>query len=92
MPVAREHQSAFDGCGIKSLGSTLASVYSARPTPLATVSAPVTWDEIESGVEIEDFHLRNMAQRIKDVGDLWAPLAAARGRFNLQKLLGGIHA
>jgi bifunctional non-homologous end joining protein LigD len=73
-------------------GSTLASVYSVRPTPQATVSAPVTWDEVESGIEIEDFHVRNMEQRIKDVGDLWAPLAAARGRFNLQKLLGGIHA
>jgi bifunctional non-homologous end joining protein LigD len=71
-------------------GSTLASVYSVRPTPQATVSAPVTWDEVESGIEIEDFHVRNMEQRIKDVGDLWAPLAAARGRFNLEPLLQGL--
>jgi bifunctional non-homologous end joining protein LigD len=68
-------------------GSTLASVYSARPTPLATVSAPVTWDEIENGVEIEDFHIGNMAQRLKEAGDLWAPLAAKRGRFDLDDLL-----
>src|SRR5579884_55912 len=70
-------------------GSTLASVYSARPTPLATVSAPVTWEEVESGIRIEDFHMRNMMQRLKDAGDLWAPLAAKRGRFDLEELMHG---
>ena len=70
-------------------GSTLASVYSVRPTPLATVSAPVTWEELEDGVEIEDFTLRNMQQRLKDVGDLWAPLAAKTGRFDLYELMHG---
>jgi bifunctional non-homologous end joining protein LigD len=69
-------------------GSTLASVYSVRPTPLATVSAPVTWDEIETGIHIEDFHMRNMRERLGTAGDLWAPLAAKRGRFDLEPLLG----
>src|SRR5512142_1839150 len=32
-------------------GRTLASVYSVRPTPLATVSVPVTWDEVNDGIE-----------------------------------------
>jgi bifunctional non-homologous end joining protein LigD len=73
-------------------GSTLASVYSVRPTPLATVSAPVTWDEIEDAVEIEDFHMGNMLQRLKSVGDLWAPLAQKKGRFDLNPLLRGLHA
>lgn len=70
-------------------GSTLASVYSVRPTPLATVSAPVTWEEVENGIHIEDFHIRNMTQRLKAAGDLWAPLAAKRGRFDLQGLMRG---
>ena len=68
-------------------GSTLASVYSVRPTPVASVSAPVTWDEIEAGIEIADFRLDNMMQRIEEAGDLWAPLAAKRGRFDLSQLL-----
>jgi bifunctional non-homologous end joining protein LigD len=68
-------------------GRTLASVYSVRPRPLATVSAPVTWSEIERGVEIADFDLHNIPARIAEVGDLWKPLLAARGRFRLEKVL-----
>jgi bifunctional non-homologous end joining protein LigD len=68
-------------------GRTLASVYSVRPTPLATVSTPVTWPEVERGVAIEDFHLRNVPARIAKRGDLWAPVAARSGRFRLQKYL-----
>lgn len=68
-------------------GRTLASIYSVRPTPLATVSAPVTWEEIERGVEIKDFRLDNMPARVKEVGDLWKPLLSPRGRFDLTKVL-----
>jgi bifunctional non-homologous end joining protein LigD len=70
-------------------GRTLASVYSVRPKPKATVSAPVTWDEVEAGVEIEDFRLDNMPARVKKLGDLWKPLLAARGRFRLEGLIDG---
>ncbi|MEO9169887.1 MAG: non-homologous end-joining DNA ligase [Candidatus Baltobacteraceae bacterium] len=68
-------------------GSTLASVYSVRPTPRASVSAPVTWDEIERGIEIDDFRIDNMIERIAKAGDLWSPLSAARGRFDLRPLI-----
>jgi len=64
-------------------GSTLASIYSVRPRPTATVSTPVTWREVERGVTIEDFTVRNVPKRIEKLGDLWKPLLAARGRFNL---------
>jgi bifunctional non-homologous end joining protein LigD len=64
-------------------GRTLASIYSVRPRPEATVSAPVTWKEVEKGIEIEDFTLPNMPARVRRVGDLWKPLLAARGRFEL---------
>ncbi|MGN6545676.1 MAG: non-homologous end-joining DNA ligase, partial [Aureliella sp.] len=70
-------------------GRTLASIYSVRPRPLATVSAPVTWEEVERGVEVEQFDLKNMPARIKQVGDLWKPVLAARGRFHLEELLHG---
>jgi bifunctional non-homologous end joining protein LigD len=66
-------------------GRTLASIYSVRPRPRASVSAPVTWRELERGAQIDDFHLHNMPQRIRSVGDLWKPLLARRGRFDLRQ-------
>jgi bifunctional non-homologous end joining protein LigD len=68
-------------------GRMLASVYSVRPRPRATVSAPVTWREVERGIRIEDFRIDNMVERIKAVGDLWKPLLASHGRFRLEKIL-----
>ena len=68
-------------------GRTLASVYSIRPTPKASVSAPVTWEEVEEGIRIEDFRIDNMRERIGDRGDLWKPVDAAKGRFRLEALL-----
>ena len=66
-------------------GSTLASIYSVRPRPEATVSTPVTWREIDKGVRIEDFTMANVPARIAKIGDLWKPLLSARGRFNLSQ-------
>jgi bifunctional non-homologous end joining protein LigD len=66
-------------------GRTLASVYSARPKPHATVSAPVEWEEIERGIRIEDFRIDNMPARLAEKGDLFKPLLAKRGRLQLEK-------
>jgi bifunctional non-homologous end joining protein LigD len=68
-------------------GRTLASVYSARPKPGAPVSTPVTWEEIEQGIEIEDFTIQNVPARVARMGDLWRPVVEPRGRFKLEPLL-----
>src|SRR5258706_7058465 len=68
-------------------GRTLASIYSIRPKPRASVSTPVTWKEIERGIEIDDFRIDNVRQRIAKVGDLWAPLLSKQKRFKLEPYL-----
>jgi bifunctional non-homologous end joining protein LigD len=68
-------------------GRTLASVYSLRPTVRATVSTPVTWEEVESGFEIDDFRMDNVPERVRKLGDLWKPLLGSKGRFALEQLL-----
>jgi bifunctional non-homologous end joining protein LigD len=68
-------------------GRTLASIYSVRPTARATVSTPVTWNEVERGVTVDDFRLDNVRARIAKVKDLWQPLLAARGRTDLNMFL-----
>jgi bifunctional non-homologous end joining protein LigD len=63
-------------------GHTLASIYSVRPRPRASVSTPVTWEEID------DFRLDNVPTRVAELGDLWAPVLAPRDRVRLEKFLG----
>jgi len=68
-------------------GRTLASLYSVRPKPHATVSTPVTWDEIGRGFRIVDFRIDTVPSRLAQVGDLWHPLTLARGRVDLKTRL-----
>ena len=59
-------------------GRTLASVYSVRPTTAASVSTPVTWDEIERGFKPEDFTMKVVTQRAAREGDLFAPVLGGK--------------
>ncbi len=61
--------------GRNGYSATYAATYTVRARPGAPVSAPCTWEELERGeVGPRTFTLRTMAQRIADVGDLWADL------------------
>jgi bifunctional non-homologous end joining protein LigD len=51
------------------------------------VSAPVTWEEVERGIEIADFRMDNMVKRLAAVGDLYGPLLLQKSRFKLAALL-----
>lgn len=64
-------------------GRALASAYSVRPRPHATVSAPVTWDEVRRGFRTEEFRLDNMPERVSAMGDLWKPMTMAGKRVKL---------
>ena len=46
-------------------GKSLASVFTARAKPKATVSMPLTWKQIEKGVKIQDFTIMNVPQLLK---------------------------
>jgi DNA ligase D-like protein (predicted polymerase) len=52
---------------------TIASAYSVRARPSATVSAPLTWDEVPSA-EIDDFDIWTMRSRFADLGDVHAAI------------------
>ena len=84
--VKRPHGRVLVDYNQNAWGRTLASIYSIRPTPVASVSTPVTWEEIERGVKIEDFRVDNVVARVKKLGDLWKPVLGKK-RFDLYKIL-----
>jgi bifunctional non-homologous end joining protein LigD len=65
-------------------GKTLASVYSPRPSPEATVSVPLRWDELDK-IYPTDFTIVNTPDRLADLGDLWFGILNAK--VDLVKLL-----
>jgi bifunctional non-homologous end joining protein LigD len=60
------------------LGKTLACAYSARASDFAGVSTPLTWDEVEEGVDPRDFTIVTAPARFREVGDLWARLRTSK--------------
>lgn len=64
-----------------SIGRNTAAPYTLRAIPKAPVSTPLSWEEIEEGqrggLSPEDFTLSAVPARLKEVGDLFAPVLAA---------------
>ena len=61
--------------GRNGYSATFAAAYTVRARPGAPVSAPCSWEEVESGeVGPKSLTLRTMAQRIAATGDLWADM------------------
>ncbi len=52
-------------------GQTLASAYSLRPKPGATVSTPLEWKEVKPGLHPSQFNIHNVPERVKKTGDLF---------------------
>ena len=52
-------------------GQTIAAAYSARPRPMATVSTPLKWSEVKSGLKVSDFTIQNIPERVLGQDDLF---------------------
>ncbi|MCM3880118.1 MAG: DNA ligase D [Vicinamibacterales bacterium] len=68
-------------------GKSLACAYSARASEFAGASTPLTWKEIDDGVSPRDFTIRNLPDRLAEVGDLWKAFRTSKG-VDLRKVLG----
>jgi bifunctional non-homologous end joining protein LigD len=68
-------------------GKTLASLYSPRPTPEATISTPLRWNELHK-VYPTDFTIVTAPVRLAELGDLWADLLDAK--MDLEKALASV--
>jgi bifunctional non-homologous end joining protein LigD len=56
------------------MGKTLATAYSVRASAYAGVSTPLTWKEVDAGIDPQAFTIRTAPQRFRELGDLWGGL------------------
>jgi bifunctional non-homologous end joining protein LigD len=65
--------------GRNGYSATFAAAYAVRAKPGAPVSAPCTWEEVESGgVGPRSFSVRTMAARLDAIGDVWADMRRSK--------------
>jgi bifunctional non-homologous end joining protein LigD len=68
-----------------SIGKTIASVFSVRPTISATVSMPIKWEELQS-ILPTDFTILNAFEEIKKSEDAWKYILEKKQ--DLEKIFG----
>lgn len=61
---------------------TMAGAYSPRALPIASVSTPITWEELEAGVDPAEFTVRSVPDRLAALGDPWAGLLDSPRRID----------
>jgi bifunctional non-homologous end joining protein LigD len=84
--VVRRTGKIFFDYNQNSRGKSLSSIFCPRRHPMATVSMPVEWDELES-VYPTDFTLRTVPDLLEERGDPWADILSAKQ--DLTELLEG---
>ncbi len=83
-PIDRKGKVYLD-CFQNARGQTLATPYSVRAKPGATVSTPLEWKEVNEKLMPQLFRMENILERIKKKGDLFRPVLG-KG-FDMKKAL-----
>jgi bifunctional non-homologous end joining protein LigD len=69
----RDGRLYFD-CLQNAYGKTVIAPYSLRGVAGAPVATPLRWSEVRPGLEPASFNLRTLPARLREVGDLFAPV------------------
>ncbi|HSJ50995.1 MAG TPA: non-homologous end-joining DNA ligase [Actinomycetota bacterium] len=70
--IERRTGKVFIDHNMNRTGANISAAYSLRPELRATVSTPLTWDEVEAGLTPQGFRIDNVWGRFEKVGDLFA--------------------
>jgi bifunctional non-homologous end joining protein LigD len=87
----RDSTSVYVDCLQNIEGKTLACAYSARASAYGGASTPLTWAEVDAGVDPKAFTIRTLPTRVRQVGDLWEGLRTSPG-IDLSAALERVHA
>jgi len=56
------------------MAQTTVSAYSLRAKPNASISCPITWEQLESLNSSRDINIRNIDKHLEKYGDVWADM------------------
>lgn len=76
--IARRGRRVYIDANQNGYGKTIASVYSVRPAPGATVSTPLHWEEVAAGFDPTRMTIGAVAGRVAAEGDVFAPVLTDR--------------
>jgi bifunctional non-homologous end joining protein LigD len=77
--VKKRGDKVFIDHNMNRRGANISAVYCVRPEPGATVSTPLSWEEVEAGdVRPQDFTIVNAHERFAEVGDLFGGMLTKR--------------
>ena len=79
----RQKQQVYVDAMQNARGKTIAAPYSARAKAGATVSMPLTWKQIEKGVKIADFTVKNVPKLVEKNGHAWKDFFESRHGLKL---------
>lgn len=71
--VVKRTGKTFLDHNMNARGKTLASIYSPRVSPQASVSVPIRWEDIDK-IYPTDFTMRTVPDMLQEQGDLWADI------------------
>ena len=80
----RQKQQVYVDAMQNARGKTIAAAYSARAKPGATVSMPLTWKQIEKGVKISDYTIKNAPKLLEKKDDVWKDFFENRQTLRLR--------
>jgi bifunctional non-homologous end joining protein LigD len=79
----RQKQQVYVDAMQNARGKTIASLFSARAKPGASVSMPLTWKQVQKSVKISDFTIKNAPALLKKNGDAWENFFDSRQELKL---------
>jgi len=79
----RQKQQVYVDAMQNARGKTIAAPYSVRARANATVSMPLKWKQVESGIKISDFTIKNVPGMAKKNADAWKDFFESRHTLKL---------
>ena len=77
--ISKRGSTVYLDVNMNRSGANIAAAYSVRPVPIASVSAPFEWDELED-IHPEQNTIATVFDRVNEKGDLFAPVAEGPGQ------------